>query len=206
MKFQNTLIERLAGYAAVVAILVTCAFVFSTTSVHANPSYFVRANQTSTVTTGPTTLATTTRTWQTGGMATSTITLNTNIGTLQSVDSLTLKLYRLAAGGTTQTNVQIEYSANCDAVSPDWYSAATTSAQIAASIPTGFFTTGQASAKLTWQFASSTIGGSPNVLNFDTLIIPVPIYERCVRAVMTTPIGAASSSIYTEFVGKRENN
>ncbi len=189
----------------VVAILGAIAMVYlgSPMKAHGNPSLFTRMNQTGSVTSLPTSLATTTTAWQTAGTATSTLTYNGSLGTTLVLNTLALKLYRRGASPATVTGIQFEYSSNCDGTAPDWYSPATTTA---ASVPTGSFVSASASQKLLWTFASTSRGGNVLVTNDDTLILPVPVYEKCVRAVLTVPAGAASSSLYAEFVGTRENN
>lgn len=166
---------------------------------HGNPSYYVHTTGSST----PYVLyATTTPTWQTAGNATDTRMLFGNNGTIQALNTATLLLYRKASGPGTKTQINFEYSDNCTSISPDWYTLATSSIGIFAS--TGYSSGNNA---FTWGFsASTTVGGSGVVRDFDTLAITVPTPLSCVRAVLSVPASAASSSIWGEWVAQRENN
>lgn len=190
MNKTATLLGIIGAIALTAAVLLTFTNLAS-----ANPSQTIR-NNTSSATTLASSVATSSQVaWQTAGTATTTIVLNSNIGGDTIADSGVLILYRLAAGGTTKTKIDLEYSMDCDATSPDWYGVATTS--IGTTVTTG-------NAGLTWQFASSTRGGISRPLNTDTIAIPITFPTRCVRAVLTVPVGSASSSIYGEFIAKKQ--
>ena len=188
---------RIAVVAVAAIAIVFCAVFMVSSKASANPSYMIQ-NSTSSLT-SDTLTATSSVAWQTAGTATTTVALNGSIGTSQAMDSATLFLYRTGAGGTTKTNIAFEYSPNCNASVPDWYSYAATSTM-------GATVTAGSAQSITWAFASSTTGGAGSFSNTDSIAIPVPTPSACVRAVLTVPTGAASSSIWAEFVGKRQNN
>lgn len=176
------------------SILLVMGFLLSAYIAKANPSFFIQ--NTSSSATACSLTASTTRTWMTGGTATTTIALNASgCGGSQAIDSAELLLYRFAAAPTSKTNVTIQFSQNCDATSPDWYFA-TSSIGTFTSVPS----------QMSWTFASSTIGGEIAASDFDTVAIPITTPTKCVRAILTVPVGAASSSIYADFVGKRQSN
>lgn len=197
MKSHTTFIELLAGIAMIAAFSVAACLVlfgFPQTS-HGNPSLYIQTSGTST--TQNSLVATSSVAWQTAGNATSTIVMNGSLGTVSALDSATLLLYRKGSGGGSKTKVTVEYSQNCDATIPDWYVASTTN-----TLTTGMpFVNG-----FVWQFASSSIGSSVNPSDFDTIALAIPTPTKCLRAILSVPVGAASSSVWGELVAKRENN
>jgi len=162
----------------------------------ANPSQFVESKSTA---------ATTTLTYMTAGTATTTVVFDTSDGGFPT-ESAILLVNRTASSTGSQTKIQFEFSmgasgtdcavagANCD-----WYSDHVSYDALNSTTTAPFFTTGNS---LTWQFASSTPGGT---LTRDAMAIKIETPTRYVHAILTVPIGALNSAIWTEFVGKVQN-
>lgn len=176
-------------------------FIFSAMQVRATPSYFLY-NSTNSVTSMQQT-ATTTVTYQTAGTATATVALNGGLGSSQALDSASLVLYRNASGLTTDTQIAFEFSPNCNATFPEWFPNKLDVGATTTPDSVGFI----GANKMRWQFSSTTVGGvQENGVNASTekLTVTVPTPTNCVRAILTTPIGAASSSIWGMMIGKRQ--
>ncbi len=187
MKFQNTLIERLAGYAAVVAIVVAFSFyLFATTATkaHANPSYFDRSAGTfSSPTTG--------LNFMTPGLATTTETFDTAHGRTGSLamDSAVLQLAIKSSTtvttqfGTTTLSLRIEQSDNCT----DWSLATSSTLQTTQTEQVG------------------TLAVASTTYTMRTITVATPL--RCVRALVGVQPGSSNNAgVWAQFVGKRENN
>lgn len=169
--------------------------------VHANPSFFT--TNTSTSCTSLSSSATTSPIYQTAGTATTTVCLNASLGTASAYDNGSLVLYRNASAATSQTKIQFEYSMNCLSGNPDWFADRVSLSGFGATTTPAIIFSGNNS--YTWQAASSTLGGSGvSTQGLDTIAIPVSVPTACVRAVITVPVGAASSSIWAQIVGKRQ--
>lgn len=198
---KKNYLPKLIAFAIVLFIALGVVSLMATKA-SANPSQFF-ANTTSSCRTMAVS-ATTTRTWQTAGTATSTICLDAASlsGGSRALEGATLLIYRLASSPASATKVSLEYSNECYVSAPntDWYPGKFYSIDATTSASVGF--TGGDS--LTVNFATTTVGGSANG-DFDTIAIKVPTPVNCVRAVITTPIGAASSSVWGELVGRVQN-
>ncbi len=162
-------------------------------SVYANPSIFSPTVQTSS--------ATTTVNFMSAGNATTTLTLDTyypnTIGSYtKSTDAILLMQF--AGSSTSATlNGTVEYSQDCIDYYSDNYVTASTS-------PTNSL---QINNTFSWLFASTTIGGgkvSAALSATSTKAIRIYTPTRCVRVVLTQPVGSASGAIWAQLVPNRE--
>ncbi len=197
MKINTTLIERLAGYAAVVAIVacfIVLSFIGYAQKAHANPSFFDRSNGTNyLLTTGTTNPATTSPQYMTPGVATTTESWDTghNIKSTKAMNSAVLQLAIKASTtaptffGTTTIAIRIEQSDN----------------------------------GIDWTFATSSlyatnnceqIGGASACTASTSVAmrtIPVPVPLRFIRAIVgVNPGSANNAAVWMQFVGQSENN
>lgn len=193
----------IAGLAAGTVILIVAAVLFVNASfARANPSLFV--SNTSNSVTANAVNATTTVAYMSAGRGTTTIALNGGIGSGAALDSAKLILYRNANGTGAATNIAFEFSPSCYATYPEWFAdktnfgGGTTTQQLLG------FTGGN---QIVWQYSTTTIGGvleTGGTNSVDKITLDVPTPTNCVRAVLTVPVGAASSSIWGEIVGKKQ--
>jgi hypothetical protein len=158
---------------------------------HANPSSFLRS---STSTTNNTVTATSTPTAAlNGGTGTSTIVLNGTLGSGFAPNTVSLALFRVASSGRQINKIDIQYSNNCDSTSPDWYS-------------THGSSTAAVTGTIVWPFASTTQPTGGAAADMDNTMIQLGnVPEKCVRALITVPVGTVgSSSIWGMLVAKKE--
>ena len=194
---KNTIITL-----AIIALVIAAVIASGVTVAKANPSYFVRNSSSSS--TNCTMSASTSVAYMTAGRATTTLTLNAvGCGSSRAIDSAALMLYRNASAPGTRTRIKFEFSDDCDAsTGGSWYAPVATSTDYVVDTDAAV----NSFNAITWQFASTTIGGGVAASDSDTLLIPIRVPTKCVRAVLTVPIGAASSSIWGALVGKQETN
>lgn len=164
--------------------------------VKANPSFFIRS-QLST--------ATTTQTYFIrGGLATTTLTLDTGVGAAQGADNADLLLQYISTTSQPTLNVDIQYSQ--DGV--DWYetSMGWNAFYYATSTPAlGNVNT------LQFLYASSTASrgvsaGTASTAATSTRTIMIPTPTRYVRAVFYESAGGGAASFWAEFIAKRQGN
>lgn len=185
MKFQNTLIERLAGYAAVFAILAAIVIVsFSQPGkARANPSFFDRSTGTAAATTSPqymtAGLATTTESWDTGHSIKSTKAMNSAVLQLAIKSSTTVA----TLFGTTTLAVRIEVSDN----GIDWSLSTSSTLQTTS----------------TEQMGNVFI--APSSVTMRTIPVSTPL--RFIRALVGVNPGSSNNAgVWMQFVGQSENN
>lgn len=178
-------------FAVCLALIVAALLLVRATPAHANPSSFMRSstsasNNTLTATSSVTTSIT-------AGTATTTVVLNGTLGSNFAPNTVALSIFRMASSGRLINKIDIQYSMNCDATVPDWYSSHGSS-------------TAAVTGPIILPFASTTAfsGGLPADSD-QTLMQLGNVPTRCVRAVITTPIGVTgTSSVYAELTGKKE--
>lgn len=171
------------SFSAIAALVFLAGFALFYTA-KANPSFFIRTS----TNTG---FASTTVVYQSAGLATTTLIMDTGVGGAQGADSAVLLQQFIGSTTAATQKTTIEYAQggagiNC-ATSPtqcDWYLGLATS-----TTATGI--------------QSGGIGG----LSSTTLTsITVPTPTRYVRAVFSIPAGGVSGAIYAELAAKRQGN
>lgn len=191
--------KKYIGIGAISALMFLTAFgVFYTA--RANPSFFYRSTSAS--------VATTTLTYITPGLATTTEIYDTGAGTAGSIDTAILAVqFTGSSSPLSILNIALEYSQGGDGLdckttpdSCDWYadrfSAGATSTQtISLNTPTTYTIT----------FASSSSqGGLGTASKRNLRILEVKTPARYVRAVFSVPPGSLNGAVWKEFIGKRE--
>lgn len=129
-----------------------------------------------------------------------------NAGTATGAEFGVLSIYRTASSTASATKITFEYSDDYVASTGNgtWYSdkvsnfdgfAATTTQTVAF---TGFNS-------ITWNFASTTLGGVSATTTQDSMKFKFPVVARYVRVVFTQPSGALNFGYWAEIVGKKQN-
>lgn len=156
----------------------------------ANPSFFLQ-NQT---------VATTSPTFITAGVATSTSSFDLGASGAQGADSAVLLSCMTASSTNTQVAVAYEFSTD----NQTWFAN-----NLASSTSLNLYTNGYATNQnFLWNFASTSIGGGGQKgLTYDCRSFPMPTPTRYIRAILSMPTGNANSpgvAIWSNIVAKRQ--
>lgn len=186
MKAEHYYATFLGGLVFLVGV-----FFLASGKAEANPSSLVYGCKTAP--------ATSTVVYMTGGTATTTIICDLmGSGGSRLAENATLTLFRNFSNAPASVQkVTYEYSNDYTTFAPaasTWYTVSTTTPN------------NPASPIFTWIPASTTWSGAPGApKDYDATIIDVPVKARWVKAVITVPVGAASSTVWGEIVKKVEN-
>lgn len=169
----------------------------------ANPSFFIRSSNTSTVFPSATT---TTTYFNAGGVSTTTLAFDLGVGGAQGADSASLLVQLTSTTSQPTLNIDIQYSQD----NVDWYAAnlASDFQQYATGTPTiGPVQTIQ------FLFSTSTINRTAAALNGTATsstnrIVNLKVPTRYIRAInyITPGTGSTAALLWEEFVAKRQSN
>lgn len=178
------------------SLLAFFVFLILPVTIHAQPSQFVRKAFSN---------GTSTPTFMTPGTATTTLAIDTAPGGY-ALDSLTLLVQQTASSTNSIANIDFEFADDISGIpcdtnqnACDWYS-------------NDIFTQGTSSPStliqqtMSFNYASSSQGKLLGTINSTRSLTAISIASptRYIRAIFTVPIGAKNTSVWAEFIGKKQ--